>query len=176
MEKLTLLYNHPVEGLFVFLGGAIASIFGSAIKDGIVKILSIFFKKYKKQSRLSNIKLHRQARMLTSDLTLLTLYNFRAMRMLLMWATTTIIFVLTAVLLQLKADNILLKMDLKLPAYITMSLDNADMVNLILFVIVNISVLILMSISGYVSSVRMRIIYRALNVRAKELGFGSKLP
>lgn len=176
MEKLTLLFNHPLDGVLVFIGGAVASIFGSAIKDGIVKVLSIFSKKYKKRSRLNNIKLHRQARMLASDLTLLILYNFRAMRMILMWATITIIFVLTTVLLQLKADNILLKVDMKVSTYINLNLDNVDMVNLILFAVVSLFMLILMAISGYISSLRMRIIYRALNVRAKQLGFGSKLP
>lgn len=102
MDKLILLVSHPVDGLLLLIGGAIASIFGTFIKDGILKILSLFSLKYKKRRISIRRNLHHLAHLLMQDSTYMSLYLFKTVRMSILWSTYLILCILTSSMLHQK--------------------------------------------------------------------------
>lgn len=171
MDKLILLVNHPLDGLMLLIGGAIASIFGTVIKDGILKILSLFSSKFKKRRMSIRRNLHQLAHLLMQDSTYMSLYLFRTVRMSVVWSTYLLLCILVSDLMYQKLDFFEVKssLGLEMPSFTDFS--NSDVV-LVHFLMVSILVTAyLVFSSGYKISNQLRIIQKALQIRARQLRF-----
>lgn len=175
MDKLILLVNHPFEGLMLLIGGAIASIFGTVIKDGILKILSLFFLKYKKRRIKTLRNLHHLAHLLMQDSTYMSLYLFRTVRMSILWSAYLVLCILASNLIHQKLDFFKVKLALGSDMASPTDFSDSD----VLFVhFLMISILLTASLtflSGYKISRQIRIIQKALQIKARQLRFDDEL-
>lgn len=175
MDKLILLVNHPLDGLMLLIGGAIASIFGTVIKDGILKILSLFSAKFKKR-RLSNRRhLHQLAHLLMQDTTYMSLYLFRTVRMSVVWSTYLLLCILVSNLMYQKLDFFEVKssLGLEMPSFVDLSNRDVILVHFSMFSIL-VTAYLVFSIGLKISS-QLRVIQKALQIRSRQLRFDHSL-
>ncbi|QHM93321.1 hypothetical protein [Kosakonia sacchari] len=175
MEKLILLINHPLDGMMLLIGGAIASIFGTAIKDSIMKILSLFSLKFKKMRAAYRRKLHRQAHLLMLDSTYLVLYTFRAVRTSIVWTISVIICILSCSMVYQKFDYLYLKLSLGLPTPSLLDFSDNSIITLHICMGVALLMAAMTLYTGHVSSTYLSILLKAQQIRARQLRIDKQL-
>lgn len=175
MDKLILLVSHPVDGLLLLIGGAIASIFGTFIKDGILKILSLFSSKYKKRRISIRRNLHHLAHLLMQDSTYMSLYLFKTVRMSILWSTYLILCILMSNMLHQKIDLYEIKQSLGFDMPSVRDFSNSGVL-MIHFLMASTTVTALLTfLAGYRISQQLHIIQKALQIRGRQLRVDHKL-
>ncbi|APZ04804.1 hypothetical protein BFG07_20985 [Kosakonia cowanii] len=176
MEKLQLFYNDPLEAGLALFAAALLSIFGAFIKDWLLKLFSVFSKGMKARSVASKKRVFKQARFLLRDPVLLSLFTFRAVRSNLLWVTSNILSILLLVYAQQQISNFNFDSITRMSLFEALFANDAEVTVLFYYTFLGSITFLATLTSGYVSSARNRILYKAYTSRLKKLRAGIELP
>lgn len=176
MDKIQSIINSPGDALLTLIAAALLSIFGAFIKDWILKLFSRFSLRSKQKRIVNTRTIYKQARLLISDNTLLTLYSFKALRMSLVWVTANILCItLLAYSYQMAEGSMLSDMTKEEFFEAFLSEDKNILLGVYLY-IAGMLIFILTIFTGFKSSARNRILFKAYAMRRKQLRTSIKLP
>lgn len=176
MEKLQSFYNDPLEAFLALIAAALLSIFGAFIKDWVLKLFSIFSKRMKARSVSSKKMVFKQACFLLNDPVLLSLFTFRAVRMNLLWVTSNILTILLFAYAQQQVSDFDFDNMIQMNLFEAVLAKDAEAIMIFYYLSLGAIIFLATMVSGYVSSARNRILYKAYNLRLKKLRVGIEFP
>lgn len=176
MEKFYSLINSPLDTLLALIGAALLSILGAFVKDWLLRLFSRFSLTLKKRRIANSRIIYRQARILIADPVFLSLYSFKALKMAITWVTANILCILLTLYLQERTEAFLMDNTPKLTLLEMLKSSDPDTFAVPMYMII-VSILFLLCIlSGYKSTTRSRILFKAYRVRKRQLSIDIKFP
>ncbi|MFC6124333.1 hypothetical protein [Phytobacter sp. SCO41] len=176
MEKFYSLIHSPLDSLIALLGAALLSILGAFIKDWLLRLFSLFSTKVKKRKTANSRLLYRQAHFLLADPAFLSLYSFRALKVTFVWVVANILCILLTLYLQEKSEALLMNHRLNLTLVEMFKSTDPGIFSIVMYMIIVAFLLIYSTLCGYKVTVRSRILFKAYNMRKRQLAIKVKFP